>query len=206
MKSVEENIEALSGAILSEARGEAEQIGSDASTKADTIRARAKEQAEAERKEILDRANQEAGRIRSQVVSTTQLKARTLELESREKLLDGVFKAARQRLSSIQQRPDYDQIVYRLTQEALSQLNAKDGQIRADKDTQKLLSDHISDKICKDMKVSLKIGQPLEQGTGVVFDTTDGHLHYDNTLETRLNRLQNGLRSAVYRILMGESQ
>ena len=206
MKSVEDNIEALSGAILSEARAEAEQIGSDASKKVDSIRQRAQEQADAERKEILDRAGQEAERIRSQSVSTTQLKARTMELESREKLLDGVFKAARQQLSTIQQRPDYDQIVYRLIQEALNQLNAKDGEIRADQETQKLLSDHISEKISADMKVGLKIGQPLEHGTGVVIATSDDHLHYDNTLETRLNRLQNGLRSAVYRILMGESQ
>jgi vacuolar-type H+-ATPase subunit E/Vma4 len=206
MKSVEENIEALSRAILSEAKGEAEQIGSDASTKADSIRQRAQEQADAERKEILDRACQEAERIRSQSISTTQLKARTMELESREKLLDSVFKAAKQQLPSIQQRSNYDQIVYRLAKEALNQLNAKDGDIRADQATQKLLSDHILDKITADMKVKLQIGQPLEHGTGVVVDTSDGHLHYDNTLETRLSRQQNGLRSAVYRILMGESQ
>jgi vacuolar-type H+-ATPase subunit E/Vma4 len=206
MKSVEENITALSSAILSEAKAEAEQIGSDASSKAESIRQRAKEQAEAERKEILDRANREAERIRSQAVSTTQLKARTMELESREKLLDGVFKSSRQQLSSIQQKPDYDQIVYRLIQEAMSQLNAKEGQIRADQETQKLITDTISAKISAESKITLKIGQPLDHGTGVVIDTLDGHLHYDNTLETRLNRLQNGLRSAVYRILMGESQ
>jgi vacuolar-type H+-ATPase subunit E/Vma4 len=205
MKSVEENIEALSRTILSEAKAEAEQIGTDANTKADSIRQRAQEQADAERKEILDRACQEAERIRSQVISTTQLKARTMELGSREKLLDSVFKTARQQLPTIQQRPNYDQIVYRLIQEALNQLNANEGEIRADKETQKLLSDHILDKITADMKVGLQIGQPLEHGTGVVVDTSDGHLHYDNTLETRLSRLQNGLRSAVYHILMGES-
>ena len=105
MKSEEENIAALSSAILSEAKAEAEQIGSDASSKAEGIRQRAKEQAEAERKEILDRANQEAERIRSQAVSTTQLKARTMELESREKLLDGVFKAARQQLHPYNNNP-----------------------------------------------------------------------------------------------------
>jgi vacuolar-type H+-ATPase subunit E/Vma4 len=206
MKSVEENIEALSRAILSEAKGEAEQIGTDANTKADSIRQRAQEQADAERKDILDRACQEAERIRSQSISTTQLKARTMELDSREKLLDSVFKAAKQQLPSVQQRPNYDQIVYRLIKEALNQLNAKEGIVRADQSTQKLLSDHIIDKISADMQVKLQIGQTLERGTGVVVDTTDGHLHYDNTLETRLSRLQNGLRSAVYRILMGESQ
>jgi vacuolar-type H+-ATPase subunit E/Vma4 len=206
MKSVEENIEALSRAILSEAKGEAEQIGTDANTKADSIRQRAQEQADAERKDILDRACQEAERIRSQSISTTQLKARTMELDSREKLLDSVFKAAKQQLPSVQQRPNYDQIVYRLIKEALNQLNAKEGIVRADQSTQKLLSDHIIDKISADMQVKLQIGQTLERGTGVVVDTTDGHLHYDNTLETRMSRSQNGLRSAVYRILMGESQ
>ena len=206
MNSVEDNIQTLSRAILTEARAEAEQIGADANTKADSIRQKAQEQADAAHKEILDRALQEAERIRSQAVSTTQLKARTIELESREKLLDSVFKAARQQLPAIQQRPNYDQIVYSLIQEALNQLNAKEGEIRADPATQKLLTDHISEKISADLKVSLQIGQPLEHGTGVVVNTSDGHLHYDNTLETRLSRLQNGLRSAVYRILMGESQ
>jgi len=32
----------------------------------------------------------------------------------------------------------------------------------------------------------------------------DGKLNYDNTLETRLNRLQGTLRASVYKILMGE--
>ena len=39
---------------------------------------------------------------------------------------------------------------------------------------------------------------------GIVIDADHGRLHYDNTLETRLNRLQSALRSAVYHVLMGE--
>jgi vacuolar-type H+-ATPase subunit E/Vma4 len=44
----------------------------------------------------------------------------------------------------------------------------------------------------------------LDEGTGVVVDASAGKLHYDNTLETRLSRLQNSLRSSVYKVLMGE--
>ena len=51
----------------------------------------------------------------------------------------------------------------------------------------------------------MKLAHPLEKGTGVVVETHDGHLQYDNTLETRLNRLQNLLRSPVYHLLMGET-
>jgi len=44
----------------------------------------------------------------------------------------------------------------------------------------------------------------LEEGRGVVIDAADGRLHYDNTLETRLQRLQSTLRASVYKMLMGE--
>ena len=66
-------------------------LQAEAKEKADAIRQHAQEQAESERKEILDRAKQEAERIRSQVIATAQMKARTLQLEHREKLLDKVF-------------------------------------------------------------------------------------------------------------------
>jgi vacuolar-type H+-ATPase subunit E/Vma4 len=35
-------------------------------------------------------------------------------------------------------------------------------------------------------------------------DAADGKLHYDNTLETRLHRLEGTLRSSVYKVLIGE--
>jgi vacuolar-type H+-ATPase subunit E/Vma4 len=48
------------------------------------------------------------------------------------------------------------------------------------------------------------MGNPLEEGIGVVVDAADGKLHYDNTLETRLDRLQSTLRASVYKVSMGE--
>jgi vacuolar-type H+-ATPase subunit E/Vma4 len=48
------------------------------------------------------------------------------------------------------------------------------------------------------------VGTLLEEGTGLVVSSSEGRLRYDNTLETRLSRLQNALRSAVYHVLTGE--
>ncbi len=83
-------------AILSEAKAEAEHIQAEAREKAEAIRQRTQEQIEAMRKQILERACEEAERLRSQALATTQLKARKMQLEHREKLLDSVFDAARQ--------------------------------------------------------------------------------------------------------------
>jgi V/A-type H+-transporting ATPase subunit E len=205
MKSVDENIETLSKAILSEAEAEAKQLRADAEAKAETIRQRAQKQAEAERAEILQRATTEAERLRSQVIATTQLKARTQQLEHREKLLDQVFLVARQQLPTIKQWRDYDVISLRLLREAVTQLKADQATVQVDADTQERLSAEAVAKLASELKVSLKLDGVLEKGTGVIVETTNGRMHYDNTLETRLNRLQNILRSPVYHLLMGET-
>jgi V/A-type H+-transporting ATPase subunit E len=205
MRSVEENIEALSRAMLSEAKEESEAILTEARTNADAIRQRAEEQAAAERQDILDRARQETDRLRSQVVATTQMKARTMELEHREKLLDRVFSQAMQQVPSVQQWTDYEEISKRLLREAVTQLRAAKVRIRADERTRKFLSDAVLAELGKELKTEIRFEKTLESGTGVTVSTDDGHLVYDNTLETRLSRLQNTLRSPVYRTLIGET-
>ncbi len=204
MKVLEEDIQALSRAILRDAQAETEQIKEEAQAKADAIRQRMQEQAEKEQQAILERAKQEAERLRGQSVATAQLKARTLQLEHREKLLDKIFEAARQKLPSVQKRPDYEKITADLLREAVTQLNASTARVRADEATLKVLKSGTLDQIANELKAQLTIGEPLESGTGVIVDASDGRLHYDNTLETRLNRLQSTLRSSVYQVLMGE--
>jgi vacuolar-type H+-ATPase subunit E/Vma4 len=205
MKSVEENMQTLSRAMQTEARAEAEQIMADVEAKAEAIQQRAQEQAATERTEVLERASQEVERIRSQAIATTQLKAQMLQLERREKLLARVFEATRQQLPAVQQWTDYDQIVRHLLREALIHLGANTAQIRADEQARILLTDQVLDGVSKELGVQVQLGTPLKQGTGVIVETVDGHRQYDNTLETRLSRLQDALRSPVYHLLLGES-
>lgn len=204
MKPEDENIEALSRAILRDARAEAEGLQEEARAKAEAIRQRAQAEAEAERKVILDKAQQDAERLRSQSVATAQLKARTLQLEHREKLLDKVFDTVRERLSTIQKRPDFDKVAAQFLREAITQLNSTDAEVRADNVTERFLKSTAVEKFSKELNAHISFGKPLESGTGLVVSSSNGHLTYDNTLETRLSRLQNSLRSAVYQVLMGE--
>jgi vacuolar-type H+-ATPase subunit E/Vma4 len=205
MKSTEESIQALTRAVLNEAHAEADRILADARAKADVIHQHAREQAAAERAEVLERASREAERIRQQVIATTRLKARTLQLERREKLLDSAFEAACQQLPAVPQWTDYDRIVRELLREALAHLEADAARVRADQRTRALLTDHILADISNELGIQVQLGALLKQGTGVIVETMDGHRQYDNTLEARLGRLRNSLRSPAYRLLMGES-
>jgi vacuolar-type H+-ATPase subunit E/Vma4 len=193
----------LERAILTEARDEAEQIKAQAKEKVEAIRRRSQERAEQERKAILDRARQDAERLRSQAVATAQLKARSSQLSHREQLLERVFKTVKEKLPDVQKRPDYDQIAAMLLREALQQLRVKKAEIRADKTTQNGLKKSLPD-ISKEINGQFTMADELEEGLGIIVEAADGKLHYDNTLETRLSRLQSTLRSAVHKVLIGE--
>ena len=206
MRADEASIDALERAIFNEANADVEQIQKNAKAKADAIWIRAKNEAENERKVVLEKAKQEAERIRSQFVATSQLKARTLELGRREKLLDDVFQAAREQLSSIQKEKNYEEIVTQLLREAVFQLNVDKASVRADKQTQAILEQSVLAKVSKELKAEISVDKPLEQGTGLIVEAADGRLKYDNTFENRLNRIRNELRSPVYKLLIGESR
>lgn len=203
MKPEDETIDTLARAILRDAHDEAGRIQVEGQARAEEVRRKAQAEAESIRKEILDRARQEADRLRSQVVASAQLKARTLQLEHREKLLERVFKASRERLAGIQKRADYPQIAAFLLREAVQQLNAKEAEMRADATTQKVLNAEMK-SLTKELDLKLEVKDTLEEGVGVIVDASGGHLHYDNTLETRLERMKSSLRSPVYQVLMGE--
>jgi V/A-type H+/Na+-transporting ATPase subunit E len=201
----DENIERLSRDIIQQAESEAAQILSEAKSKGEQIKQHAQEVAAAERVRILNQAKRDSERIRSQAIATTQLKARTMQLESRENLLKGVFSASLEKISTVQQWNDYETIVEKLAQEAIEQIGAEKIVIHSDKFTNKILAESILKKNKPEFGEKIQLGDLLQKGTGLVAETSNGHLTYDNTLETRMQKLENELRAPVYHLLMGES-
>jgi vacuolar-type H+-ATPase subunit E/Vma4 len=204
MRSIDENIQALKRGVLNEAHAEAERIMTEAQAKAQAVRERAQAQASAERAEVISHASQEAERLRSQAIASAQLQAHTAELERREKLLNGVFEAVRQQIATVQQRADYDQIARDLLRQALIHLGADSALVRADERTQAALTDQVLAEISAELGIQVTRGTLLEHGIGLIVQTADGHRKYDNTLGTRLKRLQDTLRAPVLRLLSGE--
>jgi len=201
----EDNLDRLSKEIFKQAESETGQILAEAKEKAEEIRKRARQEAADEKARILNQAERDAERLRSQAVATTHMKARTLQLESREKLLTEVFDSARQKLIEVQQRNDYEAIVKRLILEAVAQLGTEQVKIKADKATAKVITDKMLKEIAVEFKGKIELAGTLEKGTGIIASTEDGHLTFDNTLETRLAHLETELRSPVYHVLMGET-
>jgi len=198
-------VQALRQAIMQDAREEVEGMLADARNRAESIRAQAEAEADAKRDALLQRARRGAEVLHDQVIAKAQMEAQTLRLKRREQLLERPLAEARRQLASAPQWPDYEQIVRRLVRDAAVHLNTDDAVIRADVETREALTDEVLAEMSKDLGVHLQIGDPLTTGIGIVLETPDGHRRYDNTLETRLARMQGSLRPLVYRILMGET-
>ena len=205
MSSEQSDIQVLERAIMDEARQEANQILASARAKAEGIKRQAQTQIDAQREEIVHRAREESEALHEHTVAAAQLEAQALKLKRREQLLNRVFAAARRELASVPQRADYEQIAHHLVREAVEHIGAGEVLVRVDESIQQVLDEETLANLGRDLGVHQRLGEPLAQGIGAVVETPDGHRRYDNRLETRLDRMQEALRTAVYRILTGET-
>ena len=202
---VQENIKALRQAITEEAREEAQRILDDTQTQAQAIYQQAEAQVNTKRETLLARAREASEKLHDQTVALAQIEAQTLKLQRREQILSRVFAQARQQIASAPQWPDYAQIARRLVRDAVAHLGTDNALVRADVETQKVLSPEVLADLASELGVYLRAGKALTDGTGVVLETPDGHRRYDNRLETRLARMKGTLRTPVYRLLTGET-
>jgi V/A-type H+-transporting ATPase subunit E len=200
----QDNIESLERAIIQEAQGEAQQIVESAQTQAQIIYQEAQSEVKAEGNVMLESARKKADTLRSQAEASARIDAQTLKLKRREQLLAQVFERARERLASATQWPDYDQVARQLVRDAVKHLGSDNILVRADPQTQKVLTPDVLAEMSTEIGVYMRPGEPLSEGTGIILETPDGHCRYDNRLETRLARIQSALRASVYHILTGE--
>lgn len=203
----EQSVEALRRTIMSQAHAEARGILDEARDEARSIREEAKREAESERDALLRQARVKAERVREEAQAEAEIRARRVKLRQREELLERVFSAARQRLQAAPEWSDYLEVVERLAQAGVGHLGGEEAVVRVDQRSAQALGDRLPELVRsaeEELEMVLTIGEPLPEGTGVVVQTRDGHRRYDNTLEARLTRMADALRTPVYRILTKE--
>jgi vacuolar-type H+-ATPase subunit E/Vma4 len=205
MSPRQDDIQELERAILQQASGEARQILADARAKVSSLRQEAQAQADVERLAILDSAHRNADSLLAHTAAEVRVEAQSLRLRRREQLLDRVFDEALQRLASAEEWPDYGQIARFLVREAVGHIDADEMLVQADEGAQRALDEGVLGALGQELGVHLSPGATLARGTGVVLVTPDGHRRFDSTLESRLTRMHERLRTAVYRTLVGEA-
>ncbi len=201
----QEKIQVLESTIMEIAQQEAQAILDAARAKADSVRTQAEAKAVVESERILAGARQTVEKLIDQATAKAQLEAQMLKLQRREQALQRAFTKARLRLATIPERPDYTDIVRRLISEAVTYMGDAAFVIRTDAATRRVLDQTLLADLMQQLDVQLERGPQLEEGIGIVLTTPDGRRRYDNTLETRLARIQEDVRASVYHILAGDA-
>jgi len=204
LKSIDERIEDLSRAIIEEAHADADMLRSVAKLKENVVLEAGQKQAEKIRAEILENAKLEAERLHEERLAEVAIKAKIDWLEKREELLNTVFQTVKLRCKNLLESDAYPQALQGLIIDATRQLQTKQVWLHLDSSSRKLLDEKALAEIGKNLNVEIHLGDDLKDGIGVIAQDEQGHRFFDNTLETRLNRQMESLRSEVYKILMGE--
>ncbi len=191
---------------MTEAKRDRQRIISAALAQAQELHEQAEAESTAERDRIQETAEAKALRIRREAVGSAGLEARALKVRRRESLLQHVFDETLEHLSNPSDLEDYRTIVEGLVAEASEHLGGLDVvKVSGDKETLALLDQSFLNHLSELVGYQVEVGEPLLEGTGIILESPDGRLRYDNTFQTRLNRMRSALRTSVYRILMGEA-
>ena len=228
-----ESVDALTEALLDQAKRDRQRLIHEAEVRAQRIIAQAEGDALAQRAHIAEHAEEVAADLLREVKGGSRLEAQAAKVRKREALLDEVFRRAAEQLAEFDQRADYDEVVLSLVVNAVRSLGLarstrtaqplerKGGPDRAETRALVIFADetarHVLDEAAlqrleEELGIVMSLGEPLSRAPGqpprlgVVVQTSDGHLRYDNTLDARLARMRGALRAATFRVLMGESQ
>ena len=209
--------EALREAILEQAARDRQRLIHEAESQAQRVITQAEMAASTQRAHITEHAALMAAELEREAKGSARLEAQAIRVRKREELLDAVFRRAGDDLAEFDKREDYQDVVVSLVLDAARQLGQHGGEekpliILADEVARRALDAATLRRLEEETGREVSLGDPLPQGSGthrqlgVVVQSEDGHLRYDNTLQARLLRMRGTLRASAFRMLMGETK
>lgn len=183
--------------ILSQARAEAKQIVNKAQVEANGIR-----------DDIVKKAETRADQVKRKILSGVHLEVKRQKLNTREKILDQIFKRVASQLEAFCQTDAYAPLLQKLVAEGILAINVESVRVLPGKIEKSLLTEKMLSQIKKDVQSStgwspeIVVAERPLPDTGVVIVSSDERMLFDNRFKTRIQRNQNEMRlEAVKRIL-----
>lgn len=189
IEKIEEDAEKEAKAVLEEARGKADEIIKEALAKA-----------RGEEEEIIQKGRKEAELVKQRIIADAKLKSRKQKLDVKEAAIEAAFSEAEKELQKLTSR--YPPILMGVIKEAAALIGSEDIEILSSKADRKILNQNSLKTRSKELGVNILLApQTVETCGGAIVRTRDGKIEVDNTFETRMSRMRDGLRSEVAKIL-----
>ena len=153
---------------------------------------------------ILENAKKQAENLKRQIVGSSRLSARNNQLILIEDSVKTVFEMARKRLLSLHKEPDYE----KLMKQALLNASMKSARTTLSIECNKTdsgLVRKVVDSINKEKGTTMVVADKnIDILGGIRATSSDGTLTYDDSIDSRIERLKPLIRKNIVQILRGE--
>ncbi len=196
-----DNVDKITSKILEDAERKSQDIIEQAESEAREKLDASKRKGEATRDRLVDEAEKSAEQTKKKITAESKIKARTILLESKEKLIQEAFAKAREKLEKLPNQKSYPDKLVKLAVDTCIQLGGGELEIVVRKTDEKIVAAALK-KIEKEViaatgdatKISISAA---DIGPGVIVQRADGKVGIDSTFQSRLELLRPGLRLKV---------
>lgn len=160
---------------------------------------------EAEYNRILEGARKQADNLKRQIVGSSRLSARNRQLVLIESAVNDTFEKAKTILASSNKENSYRLLMRKILKDSVMMIDSDQVIVECNKNDIELVEKAISDIFNDNNKIKIKISDhPLNAIGGIRLTSADGSMTFDNTLDSRIERLKPLIRKNIAQMLRGE--
>ncbi|HZA62922.1 MAG TPA: V-type ATP synthase subunit E family protein [Nitrososphaeraceae archaeon] len=160
---------------------------------------------EAEYNRILEGARKQGDNLKRQIVGSSRLSARNRQLVLIERAVNDTFEKAKTILASSNKENSYRLLMRKILKDSVTMIDSDQVIVECNKNDIELVEKAISDSFKDNNKIKIKVSDhPLNAIGGIRLTSADGSMTFDNTLDSRIERLKPLIRKSIAQMLRGE--
>ena len=160
---------------------------------------------EAEYNRILEGARKQGDNLKRQIVGSSRLSARNRQLVLIERAVNDTFEKAKTILASSNKENSYRLLMRKILKDSVTMIDSEQVIVECNKNDIELVEKAISDNFKDNNKLKIKMSDhPLNAIGGIRLISADGSMTFDNTLDSRIERLKPLIRKSIAQMLRGE--
>jgi V/A-type H+-transporting ATPase subunit E len=160
---------------------------------------------ESEYNRILEGARKQGDNLKRQIVGSSRLSARNRQLVLIESAVNDTFEKAKTILASSNKENSYRLLMRKILKDSVMMIDSDQVIVECNKNDIDLVKEAISDSFNDNNKMKIKISDhPLNAIGGIRLTSADGSMTFDNTLDSRIERLKPLIRKNIAQMLRGE--
>jgi V/A-type H+/Na+-transporting ATPase subunit E len=154
---------------------------------------------------ILETSRKQAENLKRQILGSKRLSARNRELVLIEDAVNTYFEKAKERLGVLRKDKDYRHLINEILEECISAMDSNEIVIECNEKDLGVVSEEIKNVSKKYGKVKLSLSNTsINVIGGIRAKSGDDSMTYDNTLDSRIERLKPLIRKDIVQMLRGE--